>query len=434
MAIYENRFGKTTFKYAAIKPKNMPNQTISLCMITKNEEKFLEQCLNSIKDIVDEIIIVDTGSTDKTKEIAKKFNAKIFDFKWIDDFSAARNESIRHAAKEWVLVLDADEILDEGGLKQIKELINDKENDAFMLLQKNYANESSIAGFVSEEHKKNNTTYAGWYGSFIARLFRNHKNYEFSGTVHELVEPSIEAKKGKISAANVALHHYGNSEPNIAKKKMQFYLELCKKKVKQKPDAPSYYELGVLYKENGDFDNALKSFKKSIELNPKHSMALYESGIVYEQQKNYDEAIKAYTESLKIKESSEVFQCLGVCYLKKGMLKEAYRNLVKAVLLNPNKYTIYNNLGAVFEKLGNYESALQMLEIAIKLNPNNTIGFYNLGIALDKKGDFGKAIPNYERAVELGHKNKEEIKKRIKQLKGIIANVPSYKYGFKVGG
>ena len=134
------------------------------------------------------------------------------------------------------------------------------------------------------------------------------------------------------------MHHYGNSDPNIAKEKRQFYLELCKKKAKQNSSDSSYYELGVLYKENNDFDNALKSFKKSIELNPKHSMALYESGIVYEQQKNYDEAIKSYTESLRIKENSEAFQSLGVCYLKKGMLKEAYRNLVKAMLLNPNKY------------------------------------------------------------------------------------------------
>jgi tetratricopeptide (TPR) repeat protein len=75
-----------------------------------------------------------------------------------------------------------------------------------------------------------------------------------------------------------------------------------------------------------------------------------------------------------------------------------------------------------------------MLEIATKLNPKNVIGFYNLGIALDKKGEFGKAIESYEKAVELGHKKSEEIKKRIKQLKGIIKSLPSYRYGFKVGG
>ncbi|MBI2656448.1 tetratricopeptide repeat protein, partial [Candidatus Woesearchaeota archaeon] len=402
--------------------------------IAKNEEKYLEQCLSSVKGLVDEIIIVDTGSKDKTKEIAKKFNAKIFDFKWIDDFSAARNESIRHATKDWILVLDADEVLDDESTKSIKELVNNKENDAYLLLQKNYTNESSIVGFVNDEHKKNNKSYAGWYGSFIARLFRNKKGYKFEGTVHELVEPSIEGKKGSIAATNIALHHYGNADPKIAKKKRQLYLELCKKKVKEKPDASSYYELGVLYKENNDINESIKSFKKAIELNPKHSMALYELGVVCEQQKNYDEAIKNYTESLRIKENSEAFQNLGVCYLKKGMLKEAYRNLTKALLLNPNKYTIYNNLGAVMEKLGNYDSALQMLEISIKLNPKNAIGFYNLGISLDKKGDFGNAIKNYEKAVELGHLKSVEIKKRIKQLKGIIANMPRYKYGFNVGG
>src|SRR3989344_859109 len=103
----------------------MAKPTITLCMITKNEEKSLADCLNSAKDVIDEIIIVDTGSTDKTKEIAKKFcdmrtrsqlTAKIYDFKWIDDFSAARNESLKYATKDWILVLDADELIDKESL------------------------------------------------------------------------------------------------------------------------------------------------------------------------------------------------------------------------------------------------------------------------------------------------------------------------------
>ncbi len=412
----------------------MAKPTISLCMIAKDEEKSLLECLNSVKGLVDEIILVDTGSADKTIEIAKKFKANVFGFKWIDDFSAARNESIKHAAKDWILVMDADETLDEEGIKTIKNLVKDKETDAFLFLQKNYTNNSLIAGFVKEEHKKDGKVYAGWYGSLIARLFRNKKEYKFKGAVHELVEQSIENNQGKISAANVVVHNYGNADQDMVKKKRQFYLELCKKKVKQNPNDSSYYELGVLYKENDNFDDAIGSFKKAIALNPKHSMALYELGVVYGQQKNYEDAIKSYTESLRIKENSEAFQNLGVCYLKKGMMKDAYRNLVKATLLNPNKYSIYNNLGAVLEKIGNYDSAVQMLEIGIKLNPNNAVGFYNLGIALDKKGDYSGALQAYEKAVELGHTKSEEIQKRINQLKVIIAGTPSYKYGFKVGG
>lgn len=412
----------------------MPKQTISLCMIAKNEEEYLEQCLNSVKEIADEIIIVDTGSTDKTKETAKKFNSKIYDFKWSDDFSAARNKSLKHATKDWILVLDADEALDKEGVKTIKEIIEDKETDAFLLLQKSYTNEASVAGFVSEKHKKDGKEYAGWYGSFIARLFRNKKGYEFEGAVHELVEPSVEKKSGRIAATNIAVHHYGNSDAGARKKKMQMYLELCKRKAREKPDARSYYELGVLHRENGNADDALKSFKKAIELDPKNRNALYELGVIYEQQKDYDKAIESYTESLRVKESSDAFQNLGVCYLKKGMLKEAYRNLTKAMLLNPNKYSIYNSLGAVLEKSGSYNNAVQMLEISIKLNPNNVIGHYNLGIALDKKGEFGKALESYEKAVQLGHNKSEEIKKRIRQIKAIIASTPKYSYGFKIGG
>lgn len=419
-------------------------QTISLCIITKDEEKNIANCLNSAKDIADEFIIVDTGSADKTKDVCKNFfiskkilDYKILDFKWADDFSAARNESIKHAAKEWILVLDADETLDEESKKLIKDILGNKENrenDAYLFLQKNYTNESSIMGFVNEEHKKGNKTYAGWYGSFIVRLFRNNKGYSFEGAVHELVEHSIEEKKGKIAATNIAIRHYGNAEPETARKKRQFYLEICKKKVNQKQDDLSYYELGVLYKENNELGEAIKSFKKAIGFNPKHSMALYELGVIYEQQKNYDEAVKNYTESLRIRESSEAFHSLGVCYFRKGMMEDAYRNLVKAVLLNPNKHTIYNTLGAVLEKIGNYDSAAQMLEIAIKLYPKNTVGFYNLGIVLDKKMDFENAMKSYEKALELGHKSKEEIKKRLRQLRIIIANSPNYKYSFKVGG
>src|SRR3989344_6657474 len=112
---------------------------ISLCMITKNEETYLENCLNSVKDIVDEIIIVDTGSTDKTKEIGKEFNAKIFDFKWTDDFCAARIESLKHATKDWILVLDADEVIEPKDAEKIRKITGETSEFAgFSFEQRSY--------------------------------------------------------------------------------------------------------------------------------------------------------------------------------------------------------------------------------------------------------------------------------------------------------
>ncbi|MCH8018826.1 glycosyltransferase family 2 protein, partial [candidate division KSB1 bacterium] len=85
--------------------------SLSLCMIVKNEEEYLQECLESIEDVVDEIIVVDTGSTDRTVEIARQFDAEVHHIPWNDDFAAARNESIKHASGDWILQLDADERL-----------------------------------------------------------------------------------------------------------------------------------------------------------------------------------------------------------------------------------------------------------------------------------------------------------------------------------
>ena len=92
---------------------SIPRQTLSLCMIVKNEEANLGRCLESVKGVADEIIIVDTGSTDRTVEIARQHGAKIVSHQWDDDFAVARNVSLRAATSDWILVLDADEALDE---------------------------------------------------------------------------------------------------------------------------------------------------------------------------------------------------------------------------------------------------------------------------------------------------------------------------------
>jgi glycosyltransferase involved in cell wall biosynthesis len=102
------------------------NPTLSLCMIVKNEEKFLPRCMESIKGLVDEIIIVDTGSTDSTIEIAKRYNAKIYHHQWENSFSKARNYSLKYATCKWILILDADEEVGRKNAHKLKEVI--KEN------------------------------------------------------------------------------------------------------------------------------------------------------------------------------------------------------------------------------------------------------------------------------------------------------------------
>src|SRR5207245_5074676 len=106
-----------------------PPTKVSLCMIVKNEEANLGACLASVADLVDEIILVDTGSTDKTKEIAAQFGARVFDFPWVDSFAAARNECLRHATGAWIFWLDADDRLDEDNRQRLRALFASLQDD-----------------------------------------------------------------------------------------------------------------------------------------------------------------------------------------------------------------------------------------------------------------------------------------------------------------
>ncbi len=354
-------------------------QTISLCMITKNEEKYLEQCLNSVKDIVDEVIIVDSGSTDKTKEIAKKFNAKIFDFKWNNDFSEARNESLKHATKDWILVMDADESIAKKDDKKIKSLINSTDYVGFALMHRNYTFDSNAAGWVSskgDEYKESEVA-SGWYSEPIIRLFRNDKNIHFKGIVHESINDSLE-RLGKASQADIPIHHYGKLEKEKLKQKEILYEKLGENKVKEdNKDFYAYYELGRQYIHNGKFDEAIDSFEKSIELN-----------------RNYFES----------------WFMLGSVYLLKEDMDNALSKLRKAQSLNQNYPPIYANLGVIFAKKKEYAKAIKNLLKSLEFNPKDAAAYKNLGMCYDEIGDKEKAYVAFRKAIELNPRYNESIK------------------------
>ena len=129
---------------------------ISLCIIAKNNQE-IERCIESVKNIVGEIIIVDTGSSDNTKEIAGKFTTKIFDFKWNNNFSEAKNFALNKATGDWILALDADETITEQDLEKIKQLENNKEFIGFSFIQRNYINGIGLFSSISckdDEYKE----------------------------------------------------------------------------------------------------------------------------------------------------------------------------------------------------------------------------------------------------------------------------------------
>src|SRR5262245_717359 len=144
---------------------------VSLTMIVKNEEANLPDCLTSVADLVDEIVIVDTGSTDRTKEVAARFGARVFNFPWIDDFSAARNETLRHATGEWIFWLDADDRVDEPNRQKLRMLFTG-------LSDKHIAYSMKYVCRVSDE------AGANVVGEYV-RLFPRHNMIRWQYRVHE---------------------------------------------------------------------------------------------------------------------------------------------------------------------------------------------------------------------------------------------------------
>ena len=355
----------------------MPS-TISLCMITKNEESYLEQCLNSVKDIVDEIIVVDTGSKDKTKEIAKKFNAKIFDFKWIDDFSAARNESLRHATKDWILVLDGDEIISRNDLGKLRDMLLDKECVGYYFTIRTYTNDSRAAGWISSKDDiyAESKCASGWYATKLIRLFRNNPSIKFKGVVHETIDPLINTL-GIVKDAIFPLHHYGRFKTNGSNGKKQLYKKLGEAKLVQKPDFHSYAQLGIQAQESGDYEKAIEMFKKSIELDNSY--------------------FKAWLN-------------LGACLINLDRLEEAQVALQNAIGLNPEDHSAHNNLGIVYSKLNKPSLAIEEFLVAIRLNPRNASTYLNLGLVNDSIGAKDRAYEAFKKAIELNPIYKGKIK------------------------
>ena len=170
---------------------------LSLCMIVKNEERFLEGCLSSVRGVVDEMIVVDTGSTDRTREIAVSFGAMVLDFPWISDFSAARNAGLNVARGEWILCLDADERLNAGQGSSLRKLLRDRTAGAFFV-------------WVESDHDLQEGPVRHRMG--YPRVFRNHPRIRFSGKVHEQIVPALEELGLSVSPSGIVIEHLGYAQ------------------------------------------------------------------------------------------------------------------------------------------------------------------------------------------------------------------------------
>lgn len=221
---------------------------LSVCLITKDEEHNIGDCLESVREIVDEIVLVDTGSGDATVEIATGNGAAVFNVPWRDNFAAAKNETLKHATGDWILALDADERLSAVNRQKIRKLLENPSYQAYLLqLRCPYTLKGSLQGV--------NTGLA-------IRLFRNNIGLRYYGRIHERIIPCIGQKEITVANTNIVIEHLGYQQD--LEPKYRRNLSVAQKR-KTGHDAFSRYDLARMYAGLGRYAEAEKQLKRGLE-------------------------------------------------------------------------------------------------------------------------------------------------------------------------
>lgn len=333
--------------------------TISLCMIVKDEQDVIARCLESVKEIVDEIIIVDTGSHDKTVEIAAQYTKNIYHFDWIDDFAAARNFSFSKATKQYLLWLDADDVIQQ----------NDKE--LFLKLKQTLSDTIDIVmmPYHTAFDQNNNATHS----YYRERLLKRENNFKWLGAVHEAIPP-----KGNILYSNVAISHK-KLHPSDPNRNIRIFEKLIAEGHTLEPRQQFYYARELYY------------------------------------HKRYHEAIKLFEQFLKEQKGwieNNISACIDLanCYKQINQQQYALLSLYRSFLYDVPRGEVCCEIGNIFLARKQYKTAIFWFQTAASQKPDIATGgffttdcydyipYLQLCVCYDRLGDFKTAAMYNQKA------------------------------------
>ncbi|WP_418223621.1 tetratricopeptide repeat-containing glycosyltransferase family 2 protein [Clostridium isatidis] len=327
---------------------------ISLCMIVKNEENNISKCFESLNEVISEIVVVDTGSTDATKNIVLKYTNRLYDYKWENDFSKARNYCIEKAKNDWILVLDADEVIVDFNQNKIKDFILFKED---------------TIGRINIVNVFNDNNFVKKYSARVGRLF-NRKNYIFEGKVHEqLVKKGL--KDIQTDDVDIVIEHYGYDKKLFdIDKKLKRNIDLLKYEINnRKHDAYLYYQLGKSYYMAAEFKNSALEFEKAIKYINKFDYDYVEDlietyGYALINTGDYKKALDVLQYEKYFENSSDFIFLQALVFMNNGLFDMAVNSFKKATCFKTSKmegvnsYLAYYNLGVIYECLGMLSEAI----------------------------------------------------------------------------
>ncbi|HEY9855430.1 MAG TPA: tetratricopeptide repeat protein [Stenomitos sp.] len=386
--------------------------TVSLCMIVKNEERYLEGCLLSARGVVDEIVVVDTGSTDGTLAIAERFGARVVHFPWTGDFAEARNVSLEHATSDWILVLDADERLEAASQHKLGPLLQRAEAAGYSLICQNL-----VGTGEGDESQR----------APVFRLFRNRLGIRFEGMIHEQAIHTAKQTGLQTYASDLTLLHLGYAAEEVNRRdKRQRNLAILERQVEREPHNPFvhfnlgevlkllgchadaechyqealrllkatgashgvsyyanlYFSLGDLYRDMGRYPEAHAILDEAIAHYPTFADLYYTKGFTYFAEARYHEAIDQFAQCPQFAGLShpfaadpaipghKAFRALADCHIQLQDRTQAKGCLEEALRLHPNPdAALFTNLGILLLEEGQEDAALAYFEQAMAQDP-----------------------------------------------------------------
>ncbi|MCI1693599.1 TPR domain-containing glycosyltransferase [Aneurinibacillus aneurinilyticus] len=377
--------------------KKAKKKKISLCMIVKDEERYLPACLESVRTFVHEIIIVDTGSKDRTVEIAKKYGAKVFYTPWEDDFAKARNVSLEKATGDWILHLDADEQFEQEDKAKILSLVRSgtAEGYLFQVINYNFESTGDVCVFPS------------------LRLWKNKPEYRFVGALHEQISLSIieHTTADSLSVTPIRIHHYGYAEAVMKeKRKTERNIKIAELEVKKHPENGFYhYNLGTEYLRLHRYQEAIQQFQLAWE----HSRGVQEVWVA-SLFKNYTSTllmIRKFPEALHLlnkgiqlfPDFADLFYLKAVCHFELGQYHQAAELFQQCLMVGasptpqyPSNKALSNEkahyaLALAYEKLNQVDKAIHHFQQAYLCNRNLKESLYQLFPLLCRKDSMEQA-------------------------------------------
>lgn len=340
---------------------------ISVCIIAKNEEKNIDRCLKLLSAYPFELVVVDTGSTDSTREVAKNYTDRIYEFDWCDDFSAARNFSLEKASNDWILVVDCDEYLETIRLEE-----------TYALMQ-NYPH---AVGQIVRHSSCYNGTEKTMITDYTERLF-DKRLYHYEGIIHEQLAPrrsSADSPVLSVYRLPMEFSHDGyDGTPEKMQEKALRNITLLLRELGKHPDDPYlYYQLGESYSLTGDWENAYQAYDKGFYLDVDESLPyvkimITSYGYSMLETNRAEKALGLEGVYDNFKTYADFVCMMGCVYLALTMNRQALEQFLYAATLTDymtegaNSFIPFHNIGCIYEAYGYYKEALFYYDKAAKL-------------------------------------------------------------------